>query len=156
MTMKFRLLVKLGELILGKAFGDQEHRADMYLPVKVLALGLVLLVGAVILGVVAVVLQSLPAAAGAVIALPLGLFALLCWKNQTIQMLPNDAFEYTTLFGNKKMYRFSDVKALRRNSDSMTLFVGEGRVHIESCAILSDRLVDRINKQLESIYKVEQ
>ena len=44
---------------------------------------------------------------------------------------------------------------MRRNSDSMTLFVGEGKVHIESCAILSDRLVDRINKQLESVYKTE-
>ena len=33
----------------------------------------------------------------------------------------------------------------------MTLFVAEGKVHIESIAIVTDRLSDRINKQLEAL-----
>ena len=36
--MKFRLAVKLMELILGTAVSDDEPRADMFLPVKVLSL----------------------------------------------------------------------------------------------------------------------
>ncbi len=145
--MKFRLLVKLGEWILGK--GMSEPRADMYLPVKLLAMALVLLVGGVAFAVAAVIWMHLWVGVGAIFALVLGAVALLCWKNQTIVMLLNDCFEYTTFLGNKRIYRFRDIRQLRRNSDSITLFVGAGKVHIESMAILSDRLIQRISQALE-------
>lgn len=32
--MKLKLIVKLGELILGKAYSEDEPRADMYLPIR--------------------------------------------------------------------------------------------------------------------------
>ena len=53
------------------------------------------------------------------------------------------------MFGNKYVYRFDDIKHLRLNKDSMTLFVADGKVHIESCAILSDRFVNLVNQKLE-------
>jgi len=38
----------------------------------------------------------------------------------------------------------------------MTLFVADGKVHIESCAIVTERLTKRINEQLEKIDGNEQ
>lgn len=150
-----RLLVKIGAWILGSGYSDDEPRADMYLPIWLLAFALVLLVGGAGVGIYGAVVLSLGAILGGVAAFALGVLALLCWKNQSITMLPNDSFEYTTFLGNKRTYRFSEIKGLRRNSDSMTLFVGDGKVHMESCAIISDRLAERINQQLEEIYREE-
>lgn len=153
--MRLRLLVKLGEWILGKGMSDEEPRADMYLPVRALAMALVLMVGGVAVGVYAVVgtyaeVAKIVAAwivAACLVVLGIGL--LMCWKNQTVVMLSNDIFEYTTFLGNTKTYRFCDIKGLRVNRDSMTLFVGDGKVHIESMAVLSDRLKKRIGEALE-------
>ena len=156
--MKIKLLVWLGEKILGKAFSDEEPRADMYLPIWLLAFSMLLMVGGAVAGVYALIWmlppteETLIIAAVAVGAILLGVLALLCWKNQTITMLPNDAFEYSTFLGNKKVYHFDQIKGLRKNNDSMTLFLDGGKVHLESTAIISDRLVERITRQLEVIY----
>ena len=150
--MKFRLLVKLGELILGKAYPDGEQRADMFLPIKLLAFSVVLVMAGIALGVYALFSGAMGAAAGAVIALILGIAACLCWKNQKITVLNDDEFAYSSMFAKKTVYRFSDIRMIRRNNDSMTIFVGNGKVHIESMAILSDRLIERINQQLENLY----
>jgi hypothetical protein len=53
------------------------------------------------------------------------------------------------MFGNTRTYNFCDIKGLLRNQDSMTMLVGNDKVHIESMAVLSERLVDSINKALE-------
>ena len=150
--MKFKLLIKLGEWILGKACPDGEMRADMFLPIKLLAFSVVLVMAGIAIGVYAFLNSSLGAAVGACIALALGVGALLCWKNQTITVLNDEEFEYCTFLGKKIVYRFSDIRLIRKNNDSMTMFVGNGKVHIESMAILSDRLIGLINKQLESLY----
>lgn len=147
--MKIKLLVKLGELILGKCFSDDEPRADMYLPIKLLAFSVVLLV----LGIAAVIiwltkLTATPAIL-AVVFILLGVAAMLCWKNQTIQIVSDDSFVYTTFLGNKKEYSFSDIKGLKRNNDSLTLLVANDKVHIESMAIMSKRLIECINAQFQ-------
>lgn len=147
-----KLLVKLGALILGREYSNDEPRADMYLPVWILAFAVILFVLGIGVGIYAVVAFSVAAFVGALCSLVLGAAALLCWKNQTIRMLPNDAFEYTTFLGNKKVYRFSQIKGLRRNRDSLTLLVGEGKVHIEASAILTERLVQRIDQALMQVY----
>ena len=64
-------------------------------------------------------------------------------------MIDDEQFEYTTFLGNKKVYKFADIIALRRNKDSITMFVGNGKVHIENGAVLSPRLFERINKAME-------
>lgn len=48
------------------------------------------------------------------------------------------------------LYPFADIRAVKQNSDSLTLTLTTGKVHMESIAILSQALVDRINRQLET------
>ena len=150
--MKFKLLVKLGEWILGKACPDGEMRADMFLPIKLLAFSVVLAMAGIFIGIYGILNASVGAIIGAVFALALGVCALLCWKNQTITVISDEEFEYSTFLGKKIVYRFSDIRLIRKNNDSMTVYVGNGKVHIESMAILSERLIERINKQLDSLY----
>ena len=152
--MKRKLFVhtRPGKISFGTTLVDDEPRADMFLPAWLFVMGLLLSMFGAIVGIVFAVLQisTLIIVLAAGMSL-LGVAAILCWKNQTIRMLPNDTFEYSTFLGNKIIYRFSDIKGLKKNTDSMTLFVAEGKVHIESIAILTDRLSDRINKQLEEL-----
>lgn len=154
--MKIKLLVKLGELILGKSMSDDEPRADMFLPLWLLAFSMLLLAGGIALGIYAIVKFSVGIVVACGFCLALGALAYLCWKNQTIVMFENDTFEYTTFLGNKKVYSFNEINGIRYNNDSMTLFIGDGKVHIESTAIITERLAERVNKQLENIYGNEQ
>lgn len=149
--MKLKILVKLGELILGEAYSEDEPRADMFLPLWLLAFAIIMLVAGVAVGIYAAVELSVGAVVGAVVCLGLGIMALLCWKNQSIVVLSDESFEYSTFLGNKKEYRFQDITGLKQNNDSMTLFVGDEKVHIESCALLTDRLIELINAQLEKL-----
>ena len=127
---------------------DDQPRADMFLPDRLLAMALVFLAGGVICTIIAVFDFAIWAIVCAVLGIVLGIFAVLCWKNQSIRIISNDQFTYTTMFGNTYTYSFSDIQGLRRNQDSMTLFVASKKVHIESMAIISDRLIERINKAL--------
>ena len=113
---------------------------DLSLIIRIL-LGLIL---GTILGVVAPGVTVI-----SVLGIALGTIALLCWKNQTIHVLSDERFTYTTMFGKTKTYAFSDIQGLRRNQDSLTLFVANEKVHIESMAVLSDRLIERINQELK-------
>ncbi len=146
--MKLRLIVKLAELILGDVYSDENPRADMCLPVKVFALALVLLIAGAAAVVYAIVSASVKAILISVLCLVLGVGALLCWKNQTIRILTDDKFEYTTFLGNKKEYRFSDITGKRKNNDSLTLFVGGGKVHIESSALMTEQLKQKLIEAL--------
>jgi len=152
MKLKPFVHMRPGKFSFGTTLVDDEPRADMFLPAWLFVMGLLLSMFGAIVGIVFAVLQisTLIIVLAAGMSL-LGVAAILCWKNQTIRMLPNDTFEYSTFLGNKIIYRFSDIKGLKKNTDSMTLFVAEGKVHIESIAILTDRLSDRINKQLEEL-----
>ena len=133
----------------GTTLVDDVDRADMYLPAWFFGLGLLLFAFGGILTAVSIAVQ-LPfflSLLAAVLAL-LGVAVIMYWKNQTIRMLDNDCFEYTTFLGKKTVYRFADIKELKKNTDSMTLLVADGKVHIEACAIVTDRLVERINREL--------
>lgn len=66
--------------------------------------------------------------------------------------MSDEEFEYSTFWGTKTVYRFSDIKLVNMNNGSMTVFVRNGKVYIESMAILSERLVACINRQLENPY----
>ena len=148
--MKLKILVKLIEKLLGITLDDDTPRADMYLPDRLLAMALFFLAGGIACALFAIFRFAIWAAICAVLGIVLGIFALLCWKNQTIRVISDEQFTYTTMFGNCRTYAFSDIRGLRRNSDSLTLFVANQKVHIESMAILSERLVDLINKSLEN------
>lgn len=153
--MKIKILVWLCSLILGKEYSDDEPRADMYMPVWLLAFGMVLIGGSVALGVAFVITHVVGTIIAAAIAIAVGICAVLCWKNQSIIVLSDSTFEYTTFLGNKKVYQFKDIVGIKQNSDSMTMFVGNDKVHMESCAIMTQRLIDKINEQLDELYANE-
>lgn len=146
--MKLKILVKIIEKVFGITYNGEECRADMYLPDRLLAMSLVYFAGAVGFGIYASFDFEIWAVVIATFCLILGVFSLLCWKNQTIYIDSDEQFTYTTMFGKKHTYNFSDIQGLRLNKDSQTLFVANKKVHIESMAILSDRLVELINNAL--------
>ena len=143
--MKLKILLKIVEKIFGVTIDDDRPRADMYLPVRLLAMSLVFLAVGIACGIYAVVKLALWWGVGAAAGIALGVFALLCWRNQAIRIVSDDQFTYTTMFGNTRTYAFSDIQGLRRNQDSMTLLVAGQKVHIESMAVISDRLANAIN-----------
>ena len=148
--MKLKLLVILAEKLLGMTHHGDHPRADMYLPERLLAMALVFF-GAGIGCVVFTFLKTVTWVVGAVLCFAFGVAALLCWKNQSIRIISDEQFTYTTMFGNTYTYSFSDIQGLRKNQDSMTLFVANKKVHIESMAILSEALVTRINEALQKL-----
>ena len=149
--MKLKILVKAIEKLLGIASNDGEPRADMYLPDRLLAMSIVFLAGGIACAVYAVFQFTVWAVACAALGIILGVLALLCWRNQSIHIISDEQFTYTTMFGNIRTYSFSDIQGLRRNQDSLTLFVAGEKVHIESMAVLSERLIERINTVLAQI-----
>lgn len=132
------------------------QKKDMYLPNWVCGLGALFLVVSIVCVVLSFTVFSysmifmIGCIIGAVICLGFGVAAILCWKNQWAEMINDDEFVYSTMFGRKIKYRFADIKDIKQNSDSMTLLLENGKVHIESGAFISDRFVDRINCMLES------
>lgn len=150
--MKLKILVKIIEKLLGVTYRDDAPRADMYLPERLLAMALVFLAGGSACGLFAIYKFSIWAVVVAFGAIVFGIFALLCWKNQAIHIISDTHFTYTTMFGNTRTYAFSDIQRLQKNQDSLTLFVAGDKVHIESMAVLSEQLIQRIDKALEEAY----
>lgn len=149
--MKLKIIVKLGELLLGTTFSDDQPRADMCLPVKVLAMSLMLMVFGVGLGIFAIVKLYLAAGIAAVIFLPFGIISFLCWRNQTIHIISEDLFVYRTFLGNERLYRFDQINGFVRHHDSGTLYVKNEKVHMERSAHLTKRLSAKINTELRRV-----
>lgn len=149
--MKLKILVKVIEKLLGMTNSGDGPRADMYLPDRLLAMAMIFIAGGITLVLFAIFKFAVWAVISAPIAIVLGIFALLCWRNQTICVISDTQFTYTTMFGTTHTYSFSDIQGLHKNQDSMTLLVAGEKVHIESMAILSQRLVEQINASLENL-----
>ena len=135
-----------------KVFTPEEFptpRADMFLPGWVMGLGVVLYLAAIGFAILALATMMWYPLIGFALLAILGGAAHLCWKNQSVRILDESRFEYTTFLGKKTVYLFSEIKDLRQNSDSFTLFVGDGKVHIEFAAYVSQRLFDKIREALE-------
>ena len=146
--MKFKFVVFIVEKLLKTKANGDEPRADMFLPDWVLAFGIVLACVGLGFLIAFIVLFNYILLLVALGAFLLTAIAVLCWRNQTIRIIDDTKFEYSTFLGKKKVYYFDEIKQLRRNSDSMTLFVGDGKVHIEACAVMTERLVNLINEAL--------
>lgn len=148
--MKLKFIVNTIEKLFGLTYNGDGCRADMYLPDRLLAMSLIFFAAGLGCGVYSFFKFSLITVIIAFLGIILGVFSLLCWKNQTITMISDKEFIYSTMFGKKHTYSFSDIQYLRINRDSMTLFVENKKIHIESMAVLSDRLIDTINNALEN------
>ena len=146
--MKIKALTFIITKILGMPEPGENPRADMFLPDWILAFGIVLALVAVGGVITFIISGEIGALSFAIVAAILSPVAVLCWKNQTITILDESRFEYSTFLGTKKVYYFSDIRGIRKNSDSLTLYVGEDKVHIESATIMSSRLAQKINERL--------
>ena len=146
--MKLKIIVKVIEKLLGLTENSDGLRADMYLPDRLLAMSLVFLAGGIGCAIFAIFKFAVWAVVCAILGIALGAAAFLCWKNQMIHVISEEQFTYTTMFGNTSTFSFSDVQGLRKNQDSLTLFVADKKVHIESMAVLSDRFINLINNAL--------
>ena len=124
-------------------------RADMFLPDFLKYFGFFLDATAVAFLVATFITQIWGLFIGVLLCGGLGIAAWLCWKNQTIKIISEDQFEYTTFLGKTTVYNFSDIKALRVNQDSMTLILTNGKVHIESMVYMSQDLADKIDQSIE-------
>ena len=143
--------LKITEFLLEKLLGTtklSEREGDMVLPERMLSMSLTFFLLGIGCGIALFFVQNYYLIVFCPTGLIMGIFSFLSWKNQRIDVLSDELFRYTTFMGKSYEYRFSDITMLRRNRDSLTLFLGENKVHIESMAVLSDRLVDLINKAL--------
>lgn len=144
--MSLKVIARLVEKLLDKVHQDDEPRADMYLPDRLLSMAIVMGAAGLVLGAVNLVARKYVLLAVAVLLLVFGLAVFLAWKNQSIRIVDEERFIYKTFLGREKEMRFEDISALRKNRDSMTLFVGEEKVHIESQAVMTPRLAEKINQ----------
>ena len=122
------------------------RKKDLYLPVWICVLGIVFILGGLVFLYSS--LKKPYLLIGAVLCLGLGIAAILCWKNQWIEVIDEHTFVYSTMFGKQTKYHTSQIIDLKQNPDSMTLVLDSGKVHIESCAIVSDRLIEMITKSI--------
>ena len=143
-----KLLSRIAESVSGEPYSENEPRADMVLPLRVLAFGLFSLVCGIASAVYAAATAETAMAVFVLIFFIAAVLLTLAWRNQTARMLSDDEFEYKTFLGNTRRYSFSQITQLKQNPDSCTLFVGKEKIHIETCAILTDRFIERINRQL--------
>ncbi len=129
----------------------EKQKTDMFLPFWLFIVGIVCIIGS-LFGMVYIFFWSFEVVGILVcsVLLILGMGAILCWANQKINILDESTFEYVTFLGNKRVYRFSDIKGIKTNNDSQTLFVGDDKIHIENCAIMSQRLINKFNEALEN------
>lgn len=123
-------------------------KKDMCLPAWVCWTGLFFIAMAIGWLIGAILSSNLLLVIGIIVCFGIGISAVLCWKNQWIQMLDTDSFVYSTMFGNETQYDFTQVRELRLHSDSATLILETGKVHIEKCAILSKRFKEAIGRAL--------
>ena len=151
--MKLKILVKLIEMILGKAYAADEPRADMYLPERAFAMCLVYLAFGSACALWFLISHAMWSVICSILFLGLGITLLMCWKNQSIKIISDEEFTYTTMFGKSTTYKFSDIQGLRKNRDSLTMFVAGKKLHIEAMAILSERLIELINRELKRIHE---
>lgn len=128
---------------------EKKQRADMYAPwwaavlgVAIAALGLALTINtykdAGTLNLDSIIF---------ILFIPMGVYLVLAWKNETIQMLPEeDAFVYSTAFGRSTVYHFSDIADLRMRGSSLTLILKDGKkISIDSSiSVISERFSERL------------
>lgn len=123
-------------------------RADMFLPDFLKYFGFFLDAVAMAFLVAMFITQIWGLIIGVLLCGGLGIAAWLCWKNQTIRIIDDDTFEYTTFLGKTTVFHFSDIEDLRTNQDSLTLILTNGKVHIESMVCMSETLLDKIDSAL--------
>ncbi len=157
--MKFEPFIHIrpGKVTAGMTLVDDKPRADMFMPAWMVSLGLLCTMFGVILGIVmvAVKMPFLLILLSAVLVV-FGIATLMFWKNHKIHMLSDDEFRYHTWLGKKHVYRFDEIKDVKKAHGYSFLFIGERKVYIDSAALFTKRLSDRLNRRVEELHGSEQ
>lgn len=124
-------------------------RGDMYQPSAMLTLSVILIVVGLCCIFGAAINLTAYNIIISIVFITAGVLLFLLWKNQKIKIISDTEFEHTCPFGKKTVYKFSDIKSLRRGSPIARLYVGEGRINIFSTSIMSPELIERIDKALK-------
>ena len=132
-----------------KKDNDNTPRADVYISSFLLVFSLFLILIGIGLAIALIFYFNIWIIVAGICFILFGILAFICWRNQTIKVISEDKFEYTTFWGNSYEYRFNDITAVKHNTDSTTIFVGKKKVHIESIAVVSDRFSNLLNKVIK-------
>ena len=149
--MNFDFIIKSVDKLL--RISEKDKKADMQLPDRVAFFGIAMTFCGVFLIIIAIIAIAPFMLFFSILSLLVATFAFLCYKFQRIHILSDEEFEYSTFLGKKKIYKFEHVRAVRVNADSRTLIFSNGRINIESNAILSERLRLLFNKELARIQR---
>lgn len=124
---------------------------DMYLPKWVFKFGVFLLCLAAAVFLLLSVIGPIVCVIISLLFLGLAAAMLLCWKNQWARVINEEEFEYSTALGKRTVYKFSQITGLKRNPDSWTLQLGNKKVHIEACAVISEAFARRIDQAAKRV-----
>ena len=131
-------------------------RGDAYMPSWVLFLSLIYLVTGLFLILVldfSIMPPVIFAMAAFLVLVGSGIF--LCWKNQKIQILSDDLFEYSSFFGKKTVFRFDQISRIKIKTNCIILFVGTKKLYLDAMAIVSKRLQMKIYQVICRIYIIK-
>ncbi len=149
--MKFEFLFDVIDKAL--RISEKDKKADMHLPVGISFFA----ISMVLVGFIFIVIALISAVYGLFFFVAAtflaAAFAFLCYKFQRIHVLSETEFRYTNFLGKERIYKFSDILAIDVSRDSRVLIMKNGRIHIEASAIISERLKQLFNKELERIHK---
>ena len=124
-----------------------DRNKDIYLPNWLLVFGILLIAAALVCTVLAFDISFMFLAI-AVPGIALGAAALLCWENQGVTVTDDQTFLYRTMFGNVTEHRFCEIVALDTHAYSVALITESGKIHIENCAVVSERFSSAANAAL--------
>lgn len=126
---------------------EDEPWVDMCLPSFFLIVILILLLSGIACTIYAIIKKAVLLIFGAII-ICFSIYSIFSWKNRTIHMLSDDTFEFTTPFGRKKLYHFSDITDLKRDRNSHILHVAHDKIFISDMAFISERFEKRVHQAL--------
>ena len=136
---------------------EGKQRGDMCKPSSYIVLGIFSIVLGCVGGIVMFAAKS-PVWIGLLMLLmiPMGIIVLLEWKNRGILMLPGDRFAYTNTFGRTQIYSFSQITQIGRGLGGMKLRIGAQRIDIDFDAMVTERLIKRLEQRQTELAGKEQ
>ena len=133
--------------------GEWERRADMRLPSRVALFGVAMVLTGLFFIILAIISSLYALLFFTLMSFAVAAFSFLCYKFQHIHVLSDNEFRYTNFLGKPKIYKFSDIIAIKVNPSSKVLVLRRGRIIIESSSILSGRLRFLFNRELSRMHR---
>ena len=136
---------------------EGKQRGDLCKPSSYIVLGIFSVIWGCVAGIVMLAAKA-PVWLGLLqlLMIPLGIIVLLEWKNRGIVMLPGDRFAHTNTFGRTKIYSFSQITQISCGLGGMKLRIGAQRIDIDFDAMVTERLLKRLEQRQTELAGKEQ